>query len=88
MKGRVYRSCVGSAMVYGGETWVLRKEEEGVLQRTEMAMVRMMCGVRLGDRKRSEVLMQMLELDVDVILVTLVRRSRLWWYGHLLRKEE
>ena len=53
----------------------MRKEEEGVLQKTERAMGRMMCGVRLGDRKRSEVLMQMLELDVDV--ATLVRRSRL-----------
>ena len=30
--------------------------------------------------------MQMLELDVDVVL--LVRRSRLRWYGHVLRREE
>ena len=73
-------------MMYGGETWVLIKEEEGVLQRTERAMIRMMCGVRLGDRKRNEELMQMLELDVDV--VTLVRRSSLRWYGHVLRREE
>jgi hypothetical protein len=35
MKGRVYRACVRAAMVYGGETWVMRKEEECVLQRTE-----------------------------------------------------
>jgi hypothetical protein len=26
MKGRVYRACVRAAMVYGGETWVMRKE--------------------------------------------------------------
>ena len=38
-------------MVYGVETWVMRKEEEGVLQRGEIAMVRMMCGVKLRDRK-------------------------------------
>ena len=86
MFGRVSRSCIRYAIVYGWETWVLRKEEEGVLQRTERAMVRRMCGVRLRDRKRSEVLMQMLELDVDV--VTLVRRARLRWYGHVLRRDE
>ena len=32
MKGRMYNSCVRAAMVYGGETWVMRKDEEGVLQ--------------------------------------------------------
>ena len=30
--------------------------------------------------------MQMLELDVDV--VTLVRRARLRWYGHVLRRDQ
>ena len=39
MKGRVYKACVRAAMVYGGETWVMRKEEEGVLQRPRKATV-------------------------------------------------
>ena len=34
MKGRVYKAYVRATMVYGGETWVMRKEE-GVLQRAE-----------------------------------------------------
>lgn len=46
-KGRVYMRCVRTAMVYGGETWVMRKEEEGILQRAERAMIRTMCGVKL-----------------------------------------
>jgi hypothetical protein len=32
MKGRVYRACVRAAMVYGGETWVMRKEEECLMK--------------------------------------------------------
>ena len=48
-------------------------------------MVRMMCGVKLRERKKSELMVQILELDVDV--VKLVRRSRLRWYGHVLRGE-
>jgi hypothetical protein len=82
MKGRVYRACVRAAMVYGGETWVMRKEEECVLQRAERAMVRMMCGVKLRDRKSSSELMSMVGLSEDIL--TLVRKSRLRWYGHVM----
>ena len=39
-----------------------------------------------GQKDKKNVLMQMLELDVDVLM--LVRRSRLWWYGHVLRRDE
>ena len=34
------KACVRGAVVYGGETWVMRREE-GVLQRAQRAMVRM-----------------------------------------------
>lgn len=86
MKGRVYKACVRAAMIYGGETWVMRKEEEGVLQRAERAMVRMMCGVKVKDRKSSMELMSMVGLNEDIL--TLIRRSRLRWYGHVLRRNE
>ena len=65
MKGRVYKACVRAAMVYGSETWVMSKEEEGVLQRAERAMVRMMCGVKL--RKSSVELMSMVSLSEDIV---------------------
>jgi hypothetical protein len=83
IKGRVYKAYVRAAMIYGGETWVMRKEEEGVLQRAERAMVRMMCGVKLRDRKSSSELMSMVGLSEDI--VTLGRKSRLRWYGHVMR---
>ena len=57
MKGWVYKACVRAAMIYCGEAWVVRKEEEGVLQRAERGMVGMMCGVNLRDRKSSMELM-------------------------------
>ena len=50
MKGMLYQSCVRSAMLYGSETWCLRESEMAIL-RTERAMVRLMCGVKLVDRK-------------------------------------
>ena len=39
-RGRLYSSCVQSSMLYGSETWPVRKENEVALQRAEMRMVR------------------------------------------------
>ena len=62
MKGKIYKSCVRSAMLYGSEAWCLREKEMAILRRTERAMIRAMCGVKLLDRRNSEELMDMLGL--------------------------
>ena len=53
MKGMMYRSCLRSAMIYGSETWCLRENEMTILRRTERAMVRSMCRVKLVNRKNT-----------------------------------
>ena len=74
-------------MVDGVETWVLRKEVDGVLQRAGRALVKRLCGVKLTDRKRSmQESMPMVGLNEDV--VTYVRRLKLRWYEHVLRLNE
>ena len=60
MKGKIYKSCVRSAMLYGCKAWCLREKEMAILKRTERAMIRAMCGVKLLDRRNSEELMNML----------------------------
>ena len=42
-RGRLYSSCVRSSVLYGSETWPVRKENKVALQRAEMRMVRWMC---------------------------------------------
>jgi hypothetical protein len=86
MKGKVYMTCVRPVMTYGSETWVLKKEDEGVLQRAERAMVRMMFGIKLRERKSSSLLSAMAGLNEDI--VTVVRKSRLRWYGHVMRRDK
>ena len=49
MKEKIYKSCARSAMLYGSEAWRLREKEMAIL-RTERAMIRAMCGVKLLDR--------------------------------------
>ena len=81
-----YQSCVRSAMLYGSETWCLRESEIAILRRTERAMVRLMCGVKLVDRKNTEELMEMLGLKKT--LHRMVKANGVKWYGHVIRRED
>ena len=84
LKGKIYRACVQSVLMYGSETWAMKAEDMQRLERTERMMVRLMCGVTLRDRKRSEELLS--RLDIEGIS-EVVRRGRLRWYGHVERKD-
>ena len=83
MKGMVYQSCVRSAMLYGSETWCLR-ESEMAISRTERAMVRSICGIKLVDRKNTKELMEMLGLKKT--LNRMAKANGVRWYGHVIRR--
>ena len=85
-KGKVYRYCVRSAMLYGSETWCLKENEMAILRRTERAMVRAMCGVKLSDRRNSATLMGLLGLKETAD--KLAKANGVRWYGHVLRRED
>ena len=86
IRGVLYRTCVRTVLTYGSETWPMRKENEDTLLRAERKMVRMICGVTLSNRERSEVLLSRLGLVDDISVV--VRKARLRWFGHVYRREE
>jgi hypothetical protein len=83
LKGKFYRTCVQRVLVYGTETWATRVEDMQRLERTERMMVRWMCGVSLKDRRSSEELANMLDIEK---VSDVVRRGRLRWFGHVERK--
>ena len=80
VKGKV-RSC----LMHGSETWPMKVEHELKMNRTEMSMIRLMCGVKLNERKKSEELWELLGLE-PVSLV--IKNSRLRWFGHVERKDD
>ena len=47
--GRVYSSCVQSAMFYASETWPLTKPSLQLLQRNDRVMIRQICNVKPQD---------------------------------------
>ena len=71
--GRVYSSCVRSAVLHASETWPLTKTNLIRLQRNDRAMIRQNCNVKPQDivTTRSE--------DLDIIL----KEKRLRWYGYM-----
>ena len=49
---RLFRKCVRTTMVYGSETWVIKKAELKVLRRADRDLVRMMSGMRLRQEEQ------------------------------------
>ena len=86
MKGKVYKSCVRSATLCGSEAWCLREKEMAILRRTERAIIRAMCSVKLLDQRNSEELMDMLAIKES--LDRMAKASSMRWYGHVLRLED
>ena len=71
MKGRVYASCVRSSIIYRSETMPLLGDVGLKFERSEMQMIRCMCGVSMKYRSTSEELRKL----VGVELITIVIRS-------------
>ena len=63
----------------------MRVEHELKLNRTEMSMIRWMCGVKLNERNKSEELRKFLGLEPVSLMI---KKSRLRWFGHVERKDD
>ena len=83
LKGKIYRTCVQTAMTYGSETWPMKVVDEERLSRCENSMVRWMCGVSLKKRLSTAKLREWLGIES---VLDVVRLGRLRWFGHVERK--
>src|SRR6201996_2815769 len=54
LKGRVYKSMIRPALMYGTETWAIKKAEERKMQTIEMRMLRWIIGKTRKNRVRNE----------------------------------
>ncbi|KAK3564213.1 hypothetical protein QTP86_011192 [Hemibagrus guttatus] len=85
IKGKVYRTVVRQAMLYGLETVSLRKRQESELEVAELKMLRFSLGVTRLDRIRNEYIRGTAHVGR---LGDKVREARLRWFGHVQRREK
>ncbi|KAI5728881.1 hypothetical protein M8J77_001642 [Diaphorina citri] len=84
-KGYIYKTVVRPAMLYGAETWPIKKRQEDRMNVAEMRMLRWMCGVTRMDRIRNT----RIRGSVKVTEISKkVQERRLQWFGHVERREE
>ncbi|KAK3505678.1 hypothetical protein QTP70_004488, partial [Hemibagrus guttatus] len=84
IKGKVYRTVVRPAMLYGLETVSLRKRQESELEVAELKMLRFSLGVTRLDRIRNEYIRGTAHVG---LMGDKVREARLRWFGHVQRRE-
>ncbi|MCI4382159.1 hypothetical protein PGIGA_G00260580 [Pangasianodon gigas] len=84
IKGKVYKTVVRPAMLYGLETVALRKRQESELEVAELKMLRFSLGVTRLDRIRNEYIRGTAHVGH---LGDKVREARLRWFGHVQRRE-
>lgn len=76
---------VRPALLYGAETWPIKKAQENKLEVAEMRMLRWMLGVTKRDKVRNN----FIRGTAKVTEVTKkVQERRMRWFGHIKRREE
>ncbi|EYC29847.1 hypothetical protein Y032_0005g2291 [Ancylostoma ceylanicum] len=79
LKGKIYRTVVRPAMMYGTECWPVSKTHERMLNTAEMCTLRWACGLTRRDKVRNE--------DIRALMQTApiqqkLRAQRLRRFGH------
>ena len=82
VRGKVYSTCVRSAMLHGGETWAPNVSDLQHLRRNDRAMIRWICNTKLTDNLSTELLLQRLGI-YGIEECCHLRRLR--WYEHVRR---
>ena len=85
LKGKVYKTVVRPALLYGAETWATTRGQEARLEVNEMSMLRGMCGVTRRDKTRNEHIRGTTRVVQASKNIT---GNRLKWYGHVRRMNE
>ena len=85
MKGKIYKTVIRPAMLYGSECWPVKKDDERALEVTEMKMLRWSVGVTRKDRIRNETIRASLGVRN---IAEKIQGRRLQWYGHIMRRPE
>ena len=86
LKGKVYKTVIRQALLYGAETWATTRGKEARLEVNEMRMQRWICGVTRRDKIRNKHIRG--RDNKSGASVQENYRKQLKWYGHVRRMKE
>ena len=81
----VQKTVIRHVLMYGSKTWVLRKADQNLPERSEMRMSKWMMGIERIEKIRNE------EIRARAGVANIsekIREARLRWLGHVERKTE
>ena len=84
IKGKVYKMTVRPAMVYGAETWAVKKAHEKKMEVAEMKMLRWMGVVTRLDKIRNQKIRGSTKVG-EISKKAQERRMR--WYGYVMGRD-
>jgi len=84
-KTQILKTCVFPALIYGSQTWALKKAVLQKIARTQTAMERSILNVRRLDRVRNTSIKAITKLD-DVLKT--IKTLKWMWAGHVARLED
>ena len=85
LKGKVYKTVVRPALLYGADTWATTRGQEARLEVNEMRMLRWMSGVTRRNMIRNEHIRGTTRV---VQASKKIKEKRLKQYGHVRRMKE
>ncbi|KAL1446119.1 hypothetical protein WDU94_000032 [Cyamophila willieti] len=85
LKGKLYKSAIRPALLYGSECWTLYKSYSNQIHTTEMRMLRWIAGVTIMDKIRNKYIRGSLGVTA---ITEKVEEKQMRWYGHIKRRPE
>jgi len=88
-KCQLYKTLIRPVLMYGCESWAVKKSDEQMLLTFERKVLRTIFGaVREGERWRTRYNFELARDFGEPNIVAVVKVQRLRWAGHLVRMEE
>ncbi|XP_064120190.1 uncharacterized protein LOC135224796 [Macrobrachium nipponense] len=84
LKVKIYSTVIRPVLLYGSETWALRRKEKAKLEETAMRILRWIMRISLLERLENDEIRR-----AGLVKITeMIRKARLRWYGHVLRMDD
>ena len=81
----IHMTILRPILLYGHESWILKKQLKSKITAADMEVLRLVKGVTRRDRVRNADIYE--EFNIKPIIET-IQTDQLIWFGHVMRRDE